>query len=175
MSKTYGNPAPFAEPAWYSGIASPYYNESHHRVRDAVRKYLEEHIVPYAEQWEEDGLVPDEVRRHYARSGMAFQGVPREYSAGVSLPGGVSHEEWDVFHSVIMSYEINRIGYGGVTVGLAGGSAIGVPPVIKHGTEEQKRRWLPGLFTGDVNFCLGATEPSGESNLVKGGPLFAKC
>lgn len=61
-------------------------------------------------------------------------------------------------------HEVSRIGYAGVTVGLSGGTAIGLPPVIHHGTEEQKKKWLPGVLTGDITFCLGATEPSGTCN-----------
>ncbi|KAK8071206.1 acyl-CoA dehydrogenase domain-containing protein [Apiospora hydei] len=37
--------------------------------------------------------------------------------------------------------------------------------LINHGTEAQKRRWLPGLFTWETNFCLGVTEPSGGSDV----------
>lgn len=91
MNHSYGNLAPFAEPAWYNALASPYYNESHRKVRDHVRAYLNEHIVPHLEKWEEDGHVPDEARRHFARSGMAFQTIPQQYSEGVALPGGVSY------------------------------------------------------------------------------------
>lgn len=57
---------------------------------------------------------------------------------------------------------MSRIGYAGVTVGLSGGTSIGVPPIIVHGTEKQKRDWLPGIFTGEISFCLGATEPTGK-------------
>lgn len=69
--------------------------------------------------------------------------------------------EWDIFHFLVLNYEIARICSGGVVGGLAGGSAIGIPPVIHFGTQEQKQKWLPGIFTGDVSFCLGATEPTG--------------
>lgn len=82
---SFGNPAPFAEPAWYGSLASPYYGESHRRLRDSARKYLNEHIVPHLEEWEEQGHVPDEVRRQYAQSGLAFQGVPPEYSGRLPI------------------------------------------------------------------------------------------
>lgn len=85
----FGNPAPFAEPAWYNCLASPYYKESHRRVREYVRKYLDEHIAPYAEEWEAQGHVPDDTKRRYAQAGLAFQEMPAEYSGGVQLPGGV--------------------------------------------------------------------------------------
>lgn len=41
-----------------------------------------------------------------------------------------------------------------------------IPPVIHHGTEEQKRKWLPGLFNWETSFCLGITEPSGGSDVA---------
>jgi len=54
----------------------------------------------------------------------------------------------------------------GVGTALSSASAIGLPPVIAFGTEEQKKKWLPGIFTGETAFCLGATEPSGGSDLA---------
>ncbi|KAG9517869.1 acyl-CoA dehydrogenase, partial [Aureobasidium melanogenum] len=50
--------------------------------------------------------------------------------------------------------------------GLAGVSSIGAPPILTHGTESQKDAWLPGLFTGEFSFCLGATEPISGSDLA---------
>ncbi|KAK1469742.1 acyl-CoA dehydrogenase domain-containing protein [Colletotrichum melonis] len=162
----YGNPAPFAEPAWYNTLASPYYDESHRRVRDYVRKYIEEHIAPNIQEWEEKGHVPDEARIHFAKSGLAFPDLPREYAGDVPLPGNVPAEKWNIFHSLVVSYEASRIWAAGVSVGLNGGTTIGVPPVIHHGTEEQKKWWLPGLVNGKTSFCLGCTEPTGGSDLA---------
>ena len=48
---------------------------------------------------------------------------------------------------------------------MSGGSIIGVPPIVHYGTEEQKKKWLPGLFTWETSFCLGITEPSGGVSL----------
>jgi len=49
---------------------------------------------------------------------------------------------------------------------LAGASVIGIPPVIHHGTSEQKRKWLPGLFGWETSFCLGITEPGAGSDVA---------
>lgn len=54
-------PAPFAEPLWYYRDSSPYYDESHKRLRQFVREYVENDLMPYAEEWEKDGHVPPEV------------------------------------------------------------------------------------------------------------------
>ncbi|KAH6889855.1 acyl-CoA dehydrogenase domain-containing protein [Thelonectria olida] len=141
-----GNPAPFAEPAWYNALASPYYHNSHRRLQRAVCKYLEDNILPNVEEWEENGEVPLEDRRRYVQAGFAFQEMPAEYADSVGLPGGASVEEWDVFHFFVLNYEIARIRSGGVVGGLAGGSAIGIPPVIHFGTQE------------DASFCLGGSD-----------------
>lgn len=55
---------PFGEPLWYSRGSSPYYNDSHKRLRDSVRAYIEDHIIPHCAEWEAAGHVPKEVCIH---------------------------------------------------------------------------------------------------------------
>ncbi|OAA60270.1 acyl-CoA dehydrogenase domain-containing protein [Niveomyces insectorum RCEF 264] len=165
-TKPVGNPAPFAEPAWLNALASPYYQDSHRRLQRAVRGYLEDNVFPYVDEWEENGEVPAEAKRRYAQAGLAFQEMPAKYARGVVLPGGVSFDEWDIFHFLILHYEVNRLASGGVLSGLGGGLPIGVPPIVHHGNNEQKERWLHGVFTRETSFCLGATEPTGGSDLA---------
>jgi hypothetical protein len=61
----FGELSPWAEPAWYNAIESPYYNDSHRRLRAYVREYVDEHVLPYAEKWEEEGGCPPEVSQMY--------------------------------------------------------------------------------------------------------------
>lgn len=58
-------PAPFAEPLWYYRDSSPYYDESHKKLRQFVRDYVENDLMPHAEEWEKEGQVPPEVRTHF--------------------------------------------------------------------------------------------------------------
>ncbi len=60
--QTFGNLNPWSEPAWYNVLSSPYYNNSHRKLREVIRTYIDEKILPYAEEWEEEGAVPKEVR-----------------------------------------------------------------------------------------------------------------
>lgn len=53
--------SPFADPLWYTRGHSPYYNESHIRLRDEVRAYVDQYIAPNCEEWEKNGAVPLEV------------------------------------------------------------------------------------------------------------------
>ncbi|KAI1349282.1 acyl-CoA dehydrogenase [Xylaria sp. FL0043] len=157
---------PWAEPSWLSSLASPYYNESHRKLQAYARKYYDEKVIPYMLEWEEKGDCPRSARDLYLKSGLALIEIPREYRPkDYCSVAGIPVEELDIFHRLILMDESSRV-EGGVMVALSGGAnVIGVPPIINHGTEAQKRRWLPGLFTGETSFCLGITEPSGGSDV----------
>lgn len=164
--EAFGNLAPWSEPAWCQGIPSPYYNDSHRRYRNALRAYVDEHILPNSLDWEADGEAPRKDAMKWVKSGFAFGDVPTPYRPkDLPAPGGVRVEDMDVFHLLLSTDETSRV-EGGVTASLAGASVIGIPPVIHHGTEEQKRKWLPGLFNWETSFCLGITEPSGGSDVA---------
>jgi alkylation response protein AidB-like acyl-CoA dehydrogenase len=164
--ETFGNLAPWSEPAWYSSLASPYYNASHKRLRDALRAYIDEHVLPYSLDWEEAGEAPLAARLNYAKSGFTFADVPAAYRpANLAGPAGIPVAELDIFHLMVMTDETSRV-EGGVMTALSGASVIGAPPIIYHGTEAQKRAWLPGLFRFETSFSLGITEPSGGSDVA---------
>ncbi|EMD01009.1 hypothetical protein BAUCODRAFT_144587 [Baudoinia panamericana UAMH 10762] len=157
--------APWSEPAWSHGIPSPYYTDSHRQLRDALRAYINEHILPDSLDWEAKGEAPRSEALRWARSGFCFADVPSQYrSKGIPEPARISTDELDAFHTLISTDETSRV-EGGVMTSLGGGSVIGVPPIIHHGTEQQKRKWLPGLFSWETSFCLGITEPSGGSDV----------
>ncbi|EKG18869.1 Acyl-CoA oxidase/dehydrogenase type 1 [Macrophomina phaseolina MS6] len=156
---------PWSEPAWHHSLKSPYYKDSHRRLRDYLRAYYDEKILPYSLDWEAAGEAPRDVAREHVSSGIPFADVPAEYRpAHIPGPAGIPVGELDTFHLLVMTDESSRI-EGGVGIALAGASVIGTPPVINWGTEEQKRRWLPGLFDWTTSFCLGVTEPSGGSDV----------
>ncbi|KAF2179818.1 acyl-CoA dehydrogenase NM domain-like protein [Zopfia rhizophila CBS 207.26] len=166
QKETFGNLAPWSEPSWYRSLVSPYYNDSHKKLRDGLRKYIDEEVKPYMLEWEEKGEAPLEARLKYARSGYAFADVPTPYRPkDIPGPVGIPVKDLDMFHLITMTDETSRV-EGGVTSSLGGGSVIGIPPIVAHGTEEQKRKWLPGLFTWETSFCLGITEPSGGSDVA---------
>ncbi|KAI7484075.1 acyl-CoA dehydrogenase [Hortaea werneckii] len=164
--QSFGSLSPWSEPAWCHGIPSPYYNDSHKKLRDAIRAYVDERILPYSLDWEAKGEAPREEAMRWAQSGFAFADVPPEYRPK-NLPGpaGIPVDKLDVFHLLVSTDETSRV-EGGVTSSLSGASVIGIPPVIHHGTEQQKRQWLPGLFDWTTSFCLGITEPTGGSDVA---------
>ncbi|KAK8876969.1 acyl-CoA dehydrogenase [Apiospora arundinis] len=177
---------PWSEPAWYAALVSPYYTATHRALRDHVRRYMDTHVLPHAATWEAAGSCPLSARRAWLATGLPLLDVPPAYrpqqqTAALALtPNKTANDnnkdnkaaevvllpldKLDAFHFLILNDECARLP-GGVASGLAGANVIGLPPVLHHGTTSQKRRWLPGLFTGATNFCLGVTEPSGGSDV----------
>ncbi|RDL31528.1 putative acyl-CoA dehydrogenase [Venustampulla echinocandica] len=138
MSQAFGCPTPYAEPLWYSRNVSPHYTDSHRKLRAAAFK------------------------RHAELGYLAL-------STGLSnvpLPGGIPFEEWDSWHTLIVSDELTRVGYTGVSWGLGGGNGIGVPPIVNFGTQALKDKFLPGVADGSIRFCLGITEPDAGSDVA---------
>lgn len=165
MSASQTASLPFAEPAWFNSLESPYYGDSHRKLQSYVRKYIDENIMPHALEWEARGDCPDEAKLAYIRTGIPFTDIPLQYRPSeFRALAGIPVDKLDAFHMLILTDESSRF-EGGVGIALAGANVIGVPPILNHGTEEQKRRWIPGLFNRDTVFCLGITEPTGGSDV----------
>ncbi|KAG5914110.1 hypothetical protein E4U53_004708, partial [Claviceps sorghi] len=157
---------PWSEPSWLRGVHSPYYNDSHRLLQKKLRRYIDTHLLPSSLDWEEKGQVPPEVAEQFCKSGIPFADVPAPYRpADVPNLAGIPHADLDAFHLLIISDETSRV-EGGVGIALAGASVIGAPPILNFGTEEQKNKWLPGLFSRRTSFSLGITEPSGGSDVA---------
>jgi alkylation response protein AidB-like acyl-CoA dehydrogenase len=155
---------PYSEPLLPQlAIPNPYYTSTHHALRAWVRNYVDTHIAPYAQEWEEAGEIPPHVYKTHCEHGFAIVHplTAPEESANLTLPGGVKREEWDTWCGLIVADELNRLGFVGVIWGLGGGNSIGCPPIARFGTAEQRRRWLPKVARGEIRFCLGITEPDG--------------
>ncbi|KAF7443011.1 CaiA Acyl-CoA dehydrogenase [Pyrenophora tritici-repentis] len=127
--EAFGNLGPWSEPSWYNSLASPYYNDSHKKLRNALRTYIDTNIKPYMLEWEEAGEAPTSERLKWAQTGFCFADIPEPYRPGnVPGPAGIPVGEMDLFHFMIMTDETSRI-EGGVGVALGGASVIGAPPI----------------------------------------------
>lgn len=130
------------------------YTEDHRIFRDSLRKYLADNVTPYADEWEEAGIVPKQAWKDFGAQGFLCSWLPEEYG-GV----GVGFE-----YSVITLEEMARTNQTGLVVGLH--SDIIVPYIYSYGTEEQKKKWLPGCASGDIITALAMTEPNTGSDLA---------
>ncbi|PSN68648.1 acyl-CoA dehydrogenase-like protein [Corynespora cassiicola Philippines] len=166
MSTPYGNTLPWAEPSWYTGRPSPYYRESHRRLRDAVRKWCEENIAPYTEDWVQAGEVPAAIYTKCAEAGLLVpiasgKSIPAEWSS-YPIIGNVAAEEWDGFHDFVLWDELLR---GGSIASLFIGLTVGAPPLLKFASKQLQAKLFPEILGGNKRICLAVTEPAAGSDV----------
>ncbi|WP_171166907.1 acyl-CoA dehydrogenase family protein [Streptomyces sp. I05A-00742] len=130
------------------------FDDRHEAFRATVRTFLEREVTPHYEQWEKDGIVPREVWRAAGRQGLLGLAVPEEYGGGGTE---------DFRFGVVLAEEFVRAGVAGFAAGLHN-DIIG-PYLTTLGTEEQKRRWLPGFCSGETVTAVAMTEPGAGSDL----------
>ena len=135
--------------------AHPALTEEHEAFRDSMRRFVQREIAPRAAAWDEAGEFPRELYRKAAAAGLLGVGFPEEY-------GGTPA---DLLMHVVLSEEIALCGSGGVHASLFS-HQIGSPPIASAGSEELKRRVLPGILAGEKISALAITEPSGGSDVA---------
>ncbi|KAF3938877.1 hypothetical protein ABW19_dt0208875 [Dactylella cylindrospora] len=164
----YGDLIPYGDPGWYQSYHSPYYKASHVALRNEVRAWVTEEIEPYVTEWDEARSVPDKIFQQMGERGYlaGLLGVKYPVQYTDRRVASVPPEEWDHFHELIVTDELSRTGSGGFVWSQIGGYGIGLPPVIRFGREEVKKRILPGLLAGQSRICLAITEPDAGSDVA---------
>jgi len=130
------------------------YTDAHKEFRQAVKKFLENEITPHVEEWEKNHIVPKEAWQKMGKAGYLCTWVPEKY-------GGMGG---DFLYSVIIAEEMARTNHSGLATLLH--SDIIVPYIASFGTEEQKKKYLPGCVSGDIITAVAMTEPDAGSDLA---------
>ncbi len=141
-----------------SCLPNPYLTEQHHEWRAQLRRFIDQEIMPYADDWDEAGKMPDELWPKAGSMGLLGLGYPEQY--------GGTQEGIDIWHSIIVSEEFARIGAGGVNASLLV-HGIGLPPIVNFASEAIKQQVVPAVLAGDKRISLCITEPSGGSDVAQ--------
>jgi acyl-CoA dehydrogenase len=141
----------------------PPFGERHEELREEVRAFVEEELLPHAGEWERAGWFPNEVFARMGELGLLGLKYPREY-------GGRGGDHLD---DAVLSEELSGCGSGGVSAGIGAHVSIATPPVAQFGTHEQKERFLAPAIRGERITALGITEPGAGSD-VAGIRTFAR-
>jgi acyl-CoA dehydrogenase len=128
------------------------YNEDHEAFRQTVHAFLMKEGVPNASRWDEERLVPKDFWLKAGEVGMLCPTVPEEYG-GLGLDFG---------YNAVVAEEMS---YLGVPAGFSLQSDIVCDYIVSYGSEEQKKRWLPRLVSGEVITAIAMTEPGTGSDL----------
>lgn len=138
-------------------LPNPHVNESHHQWRNQLRRFVEQDIAPYADQWDEQGEIPDELWHKAGDIGLFGVGFDEKY-------GGLS-EGIDIWHNYIVHEELSRAGFGGITAALTV-HGISLPSIVQFAAEHIKQEVVPAVLCGQKRISLAVTEPSGGSDVA---------
>jgi len=125
----------------------------HEAFRKIVRDFAEREIAPHVARWDREHHLPIHVVRAMGELGLFGLVVPEEYGGG----GG------DFTSLCVAIEELGRVDQS-IGVTLEAGVGLGINPILKYGTDEQKRRWLPDLVAGRALAGFGLTEPEAGSD-----------
>lgn len=132
------------------------FNETHETLRHEIRRFVERELAPHARAWEEAEAFPDSVFERLGALGYLGLRMPEEY-------GG---QGLDYASAVVFAEEMSRCQSGGVGMAVAVHAEMVLPPILKFGNEEQKRRFLPPMIRGDKIGALAITEPDAGSDVA---------
>ncbi len=131
------------------------FNEDHEAFRDTIRAFIEAEVAPVYADWEKAGHPPREFYYKLGELGVFGIQVPEEY-------GGAGETSFK--YQAVVSEECARAGVSfggyGVPVNLV------LPDLLKYGSQEQKKRWLPPFVSGEMMTAIAMTEPGTGSDLA---------
>lgn len=162
---------PYGESTWLSKpFKSPYYKESHHRLQQALRKFVDEDLYPEAQECETTGrLISQEMIDLMASKGILHMRLgPGKHLHGVELLGGVvKGEEFDYFHDLVVSQELVRANARGFQDGNMAGMTIGLTAVLNFAKDPVWRKQIADeVFSGRKKACLAITEAFAGSDVA---------
>lgn len=133
------------------------FESEHDQFRDSFQRWVREEVAPHHEEWEAAGIVPRGLFLSAGRHGFLGLAVPAEH-------GGAGID--DFRFNVIMQEEFQFAGAHASGAGITLHNDICLPYFLRLTDEEQKRRWLPGIVSGELITAVAMTEPGTGSDLA---------
>ncbi|HEY9313644.1 acyl-CoA dehydrogenase family protein, partial [Williamsia sp.] len=130
------------------------FEPEHLLFRDSYRSFLEQHVAPHHDRWEEQNIVDRDVWIEAGKNGFLAVDAPEEFGGG-----GVD----DFRYQAIVSEESARGGFSGL--GFTLHNDVIAPYLLELTNDEQKARWLPGFTSGELITAIAMTEPGTGSDL----------
>ena len=130
--------------------------EEHEMLRKSIRAFVEKEVTPHVAEWETAGQIPKSFWRRLGELGFLGLEFPPEYGGA----GG------DFLSSVVLGEEMARCRSGGVAFSVLVHTDMSSPWLTRYGTEAQKRKYLPGIISGETVCALGITEPGTGSDMA---------
>ena len=131
------------------------FTDDHEQFRATVREFLGREVVPVFPEWEKAGAPPRDFYRRLGALGIVGIQVPEEY-------GGAGQQSFRF--NAVLTEEVARakVGLGALRVHMD----LVLPYLLRYADAEQRKRWLPGVASGDVMTAIAMTEPGTGSDLA---------
>ena len=136
--------------------STPYFTSDHELLRDSLRRFIGERVLPVADSWEEAGCVPRAILQEMGRLGFLGIRYAEEYG-GSAL---------DTLSTVVLAEELGRSTYGGFAVTVLVHTDMAAPHLHHGGTPEQKLKYMPPIIRGEKIAAVAMTEPDAGSDLA---------
>lgn len=133
-----------------------YDTEDLESIRQQTRRFVEEKVLPQADEWEKAGRVPREILKEMGAIGFFGLRVSEQFG-GVGL---------GTLASVVYGEELGRSTYGGFAITALVHSDLAMPYLTNFGSDEQKERWLPSMVAGETITAIAVTEPDAGSDVA---------
>ena len=133
------------------------FTDDHETFRSSVASFVAKEMVPHYSDWEAAGIMPREVFAAAGKYGFLGMAIPEKWGGG-----GTD----DFRFNVVLAEELAAAGIGGAGLGLTLHNDICTPYFIEYCNDEQAKRWLPGIASGELITAVAMTEPGTGSDLA---------
>ena len=128
-------------------------NETHVEIKDMMTKFADSEVAPLAHDIDHNSKIPDSLKQKMAENGFMGIYIPEEY-------GGAG---MDYMSYALLIEEVSRA-CASSGVFLSAHNSLAVWPIMTFGTEEQKKKYLPKMATGEFVGCFCLSEPNAGSD-----------
>jgi acyl-CoA dehydrogenase len=135
---------------------NPFFTTEHEALRDTIRRFIAERVLPHADAWEDAGFTPREILREMGELGLL----------GIRYDGRHGGSELDTLATVVLAEELGRSSYGGFAITVLVHTDMASPHLFHGGTPEQLDRYMPDIVAGRKVAAVAMTEADAGSDLA---------
>ena len=133
------------------------FTHDHEQIRDTLKRYIDEHINPHVDEWEEAGIFP----AHQVFKGLGDLGL-----LGLTKPEAYGGAGLDYSYGMVMAETLGHINCGGVPMAIGVQTDMCTPALARFGSDELRKEFLSPAIAGDMVGCIGVSEPGAGSDVA---------